>query len=63
MANPNITDLMAVSIGNALGEGMKKSYLDQIRELSNHIRSLAQYVDDKTITDEIEEVLSQIGYE
>lgn len=37
-------------------------YQNQIEQLSECIRGLATYIDDKDITEEIEEVLKENGY-
>lgn len=46
-----------------MGYESRCHYTEQIKELSDTIRDLANYIDDSDICSEIEEVLSVNGYE
>lgn len=50
-------------IDKHMGFDSAKHYREQITELSECIRDLANYVDDKDICSEVEEVLKISGYE
>ena len=49
-------------IDKHMGMDSAKYYRSQIEQLSECIRSLAQYVNDPDITEEVEEVLKVNGY-
>lgn len=49
-------------IDKHMGFDCAKHYREQITELSDCIRDLTQYIDDKDIRSEVEEVLEISGY-
>lgn len=49
-------------IDKHMGLDCANYYQNQIEQLSECIRGLATYIDDKDITEEIEEVLKENGY-